>query len=425
MTLAVPAAPVIDYPILTTVGRNGVATTPVAASGRSLTVRLEIMADDPACLVSLIRRAQVDGGVVAVVRNTVRRAQETAAALRSAFPGVEVVLAHSRFLAVDRATRERELRDRLGPPESADRPTGLIVVGTQVLEQSLDVDFDLLVTDLAPADLVLQRLGRLHRHERPSGGRGAMAVPRCVLVGVDDWDAAPPTFDRGSEAVYGRATLLRAAAVLHRRATSSEMIELPADIPFIVHQATDPEIKVPDEWRTEFEDAEAKAALEHQSKVTGAKSYVLDDVPRTNLVNWATLGANRDAEDPKGRARVRDSDDGLEVLVAQTIGGRAHVLPWIERAGGRELPWDDEPDRAVAKALATCSLRLPRHLTHPRIVDQVIRELEGDGRAAWQRSKWLRGELFLFLDEDLTADLAGHRLCYSRDVGLRVEAIDE
>ncbi len=421
-----PAAenqPVLDYPMLTTVGSTGVTTTPVKASGRALSVQLETMPDDPASLVGLLGPALAQGGVVAVVRNTVRRAQETAGLLRQAFPGVDVVLAHSRFLAADRAARERDLRNRLGPPPDAVRPPRMIVVGTQVLEQSLDVDFDLLVTDLAPADLILQRIGRLHRHVRPSDVRGVMTQPRCVLVGAEDWVATPPRFDPGSEAVYGRAALLRSAAVLLPRATTDGTIELPADIPIVVHQASSPGIEIQDSWRADFDVAEVKATREHDARVAGAKTYVLDDLPRTNLVNWATLG-DRDAEAPKGRARVRDSEDGIEVLVAQCIDGRPRLLPWIDRLGDREFSWDAEPDRDIAKALAGCSLRLPRQLTHPRIADDVIGELEVDGRVAWQQSKWLRGELFLFLDGDLTATLAGHLLRYSRDDGLEVEAVD-
>lgn len=417
-------SPVLDYPVLTRVGQSGVTTTPVMASGRSLSVRLETMPDDPTSLVDLIGQALIGGGVVAVVRNTVRRAQEAAGLLRGEFPDAEVVLVHSRFLAVDRAAQERALRDRLGRPPGAHRPSRMIVVGTQVLEQSLDVDFDLLITDLAPADLVLQRVGRLHRHVRPRAERGAMVEPRCFLAGVDDWGAAPPTFDRGSEAVYGRAALLRAGAVLLRYVASPGVIELPRDIPIVVERASSRSVEVPSSWRDSFESAEAKAILDQDAKVAGARTFVLDDLPRTALIGWAAVGGDRDAEETRGRAKVRDGEDGLEVLVAQRIQGRAHVLPWIEEVGGRELPWDDEPDWSTARALATCSLRLPASLTHPRVIEQVIGELEGNGRAAWQQSKWLRGELFLFLDADLTADLAGHRVRYSRDVGLEVEGLD-
>ena len=185
-----------------------------------------------------------------------------------------------------------------------------------------------------------------------------------------------------------------------------------------------PTVAKADDWYALAErvTAEIDAAREHANKVAGARTYELGELPASCLVNWSTLGGSHDAEDPRGRARVRDGDDGLEVLVAQRIRDRAFVLPWIDEQGGREIPWDDEPPQSVARALATSSLRLPRQLTSPWVVDRVITELEGDGRAAWQRSKWLRGELFLFVDENLTADVAGHRLRYSREDGLHIEA---
>ncbi|WP_337661715.1 hypothetical protein [Actinoalloteichus sp. AHMU CJ021] len=124
-----------------------------------------------------------------------------------------VTIAHSRFLACDRAEIDRGLLRRFGPPESApDRPPLHIVVASQVVEQSLDVDFDLMVTDLAPVDLLLQRMGRLHRHTRSRPT--AVSSPRCAIVGVEDWAAEPARAHPGSRRVYGEHLLLRAAALV-------------------------------------------------------------------------------------------------------------------------------------------------------------------------------------------------------------------
>lgn len=99
------------------------------------------------------------------ITNTVDRAQKLFAALLKIVPAdVECTLIHSRFPLDERQNLEKQLTDRFGP--DGKRPKRSIVIATQVLEQSLDLDFDWMITDLAPIDLILQRAGRMHRHHR-------------------------------------------------------------------------------------------------------------------------------------------------------------------------------------------------------------------------------------------------------------------
>lgn len=104
------------------------------------------------------------GARVAVICNLVDAAQTLARRLRSAAPDVTVDLFHARYRFGDRLQREARVFAAYGP----DAPTGgRVLVATQVVEQSLDLCLDWLVTQLCPADLLFQRLGRLHRHSRP------------------------------------------------------------------------------------------------------------------------------------------------------------------------------------------------------------------------------------------------------------------
>ena len=109
------------------------------------------------------------GACVLWIRNTVDEAQETYRALQSANfqGGPPVALLHSRFPFFRREELEADWMNRLGK-NSANRPAGCVLVSTQVAEQSVDIDADLLITDLAPTDMLLQRIGRLWRHERQS-----------------------------------------------------------------------------------------------------------------------------------------------------------------------------------------------------------------------------------------------------------------
>jgi CRISPR-associated endonuclease/helicase Cas3 len=107
------------------------------------------------------------GECVLWIRNTVDEAQETYRALQSANyqGGPSIALLHSRFPFFRREQIENDWMSRLGK-DSTNRPTGCVLVSTQVAEQSVDIDADLLITDLAPTDMLLQRLGRLWRHDR-------------------------------------------------------------------------------------------------------------------------------------------------------------------------------------------------------------------------------------------------------------------
>ena len=148
-------------------------------------------------------------------------------------------VAHSRFMAADRAAKDRWLLDTFGPSSGDEanqrRPDRYVVVASQVAEQSLDIDFDLLVTDLAPVDLILQRLGRLHRHERPHRP-ARLSRPRCLITGAE-WGSDPIKPDPGSVRVYDRYALLRAAAVLLPYLTGERELELPGDIAPLVQAA--------------------------------------------------------------------------------------------------------------------------------------------------------------------------------------------
>ncbi len=121
----------------------------------------------------------------------------------------------------DRAQKEHVLLQRLGKKSTPDTRNHLIVVGTQVLEQSLDIDFDFLITDLCPMDLLLQRLGRLHRHTRKRPAN--VTQPCCAVLGANT-----ETLEEGSRFVYGDWLLLQTKRLL------PNSITLPQDIPMLV-----------------------------------------------------------------------------------------------------------------------------------------------------------------------------------------------
>ncbi|MFC4329190.1 type I-E CRISPR-associated protein Cse1/CasA [Streptomyces andamanensis] len=417
------------YPLLTAVspGREALTVRPDPASDRGTAVVMERVHDDLAALTERLDAELADGGCALVVRNTVGRVLETADALKDRFGEDQVTVVHSRFLAADRAANDATLLARFGP--SGERPARHVVVASQVVEQSLDVSFDLLVTDLAPVDLVLQRMGRLHRHRSPRPDR--LSTPRCLVTGVD-WTASPPAPVAGTQAVYpGDWPLLRSLAAFAPH-LDGVPVRLPHDISPLVQSAYGEEPLGPAAWA----DAMAAAGERHRALLTEkrrrADGFLLGPVRRPGQPVYGWLEAHAgDADDSRtGRAQVRDSEETLEVLVVQRqADGRLTTVPWLDEGredgrGGLELPVDFPPSRRAAEAVAASALTLPGRFSKPWMIDRTIADLEKFLVPAWQAKEcpWLAGELILVLDERCRTRLAGFGLSYSRAEGLRVTA---
>jgi|GEM_PF-849251 len=184
-----------------------------------------------------------DRGCVLVCCTTVPEAQDTYRYLADWFRRVaeeggrppELRLLHSRYRARDRAAIteacERDFGKEGGRPRT-------VLVATQIVEQSLDLDFDLLITDLAPMALLLQRSGRcqrhrdgridLHRERRPDW---AGAAPRVIVLDpVDDQGEFAVPEEWGG--VYDESLLHRTSRLLHAR--GAEPVQIPGDVQALV-----------------------------------------------------------------------------------------------------------------------------------------------------------------------------------------------
>ena len=170
------------YPLLTMVSTDGATEHPVGSRDdrcRILPVRRIASFDETLDYVEQAARLRAS---VTWIRNSVDDAIEAAQGLRAR--KIEVVLLHARFAMGDRLDIEDHVRAVLGPRDTTGRRKGFVLVGTQILEQSLDYDVDAMVTDLAPIDLMIQRAGRLWRHDRPKGSR-PWASPELLVLSPD------------------------------------------------------------------------------------------------------------------------------------------------------------------------------------------------------------------------------------------------
>lgn len=190
------------YPAVSFRNASGIHLQPVAGNPQHKTVYWETLdaMDDPVHIASLAAQAAAQGARVLVVRNTVPAAVATLKALEQLtsaqgddwlfkVDGISTVH-HSRYSRQDRPLLDQAVEAQLGKTRQDSQ--GRVIIGTQTLEQSLDIDADLLITDLCPMDVLLQRLGRLHRHTRPETERPeGYRQPRAWVLTPAGHDLTP------------------------------------------------------------------------------------------------------------------------------------------------------------------------------------------------------------------------------------------
>ena len=299
-------------------------TDPVKENGQDKDVAISAIPEmsDFAAVARQALDAARAGAKVLVIRNTVGYAIQTQTALQElAGPGDDArlfavngipTLHHGRFAAGDRKLLDDAVEQRLGRGESR-QSGGVVVVGTQTLEQSLDIDADLLLTDLCPADVLLQRIGRLHRHRenrRPEG----YARPQCVVLTPPEGDLAP-LLQSGRNAnglgphgmVYPSLQMLEAT---RRLIDAHPQWRIPAMNRALVERATHPQAlaaitdELGDEWR--------------QHAIAVAGGHIADaQIARNSLIrrDKSLFTDNRETlfHDNEENIRTRLGDDRLEL----------------------------------------------------------------------------------------------------------------
>jgi CRISPR-associated endonuclease/helicase Cas3 len=290
--LSLAAAEALPYPAV----RTPVGVHPIAGTGRSKSVTIEWIEgfEDTAVLPRIVEAIQ-NGARILVVCNTVGRANGLLRAIEadgrcppSALFSVSGVACphHGRFTRAHRELLDAEIGKRLGVAS----PNGpLLLIGTQTLEQSLDIDADLLVTDLCPMDVLLQRIGRLHRHRR-SARPSIFAAPHVLVRSPQGFDLSAALRSNGDlRAPAGIGLVYADGRVLQR--TMDELrvrghIEIPRDNRALVERTTHPEAleRLGDPWRQHGAQVEGNAMAMRRAAETGAND---DSLPFGELAYGA------------------------------------------------------------------------------------------------------------------------------------------
>lgn len=389
------------YPLITYSDVGEVKQVTVFKKQKNKQVSINKLNDD--ALIDLLESSLSDGGVAGIIINTVKRAQAIYQIVSEKFGEENVELLHSSFIATHRIKKEKQLMADIG--RDAIRPDKKIVIGTQVIEQSLDIDFDILVTDLAPMDLLLQRIGRLHRHDilRPK----KLEKPAVYVLGTsDDFE-----FESGSKVVYGDYLLMRTQYYLPKQ------ISIPSDISCLVQKVySEDELALGEAYQKAKEAQTSMLAKKEGS----AKTFRLEKPnarSKKNIIGWLN-NANPDDSEEKGNAQVRDSADCIEVVVVAKSEDGITLI-------GDEALLDVSKD---AKRMATHTLRLPMALTARWSIDDTIRDLETYNRKYlfdWQEQMWLKGTLGIVFDNNKQFVLNGYLLTYDEALGLIYEKEEE
>lgn len=372
-------------------------------------LKIAYLDEDPNVVMAKVEAKIANGGVAGIIVNTVKRAQQFAKLVPD---DIEYLVLHSAFLATDRSNKETKLQDLIG--KDGKRPKKYIVIGTQVLEQSLDIDFDVLFTDIAPMDLLLQRAGRLHRREiaRPKGlEESLMYVLKPEGEGYGD----------ANEAIYEKYYLQKTEAFLPK------VVKLPDDISVLVQKVYDP---ATDEQVDNLKDAKedsdnhfAKEKRKAESFQVGEPVYPDDpeDLTDESWVEDLTIHGWLDwdqgqLDENQAIAAVRDIRETVEVILLKEVDKENYLL------GNENRKVKEIMDRRGDKEIAQEVIRLPGVLTLD--INKSIKALETltiKNFPEWQNSPWLKGSLALVLDENNETTFAGYRLKYSQEIGLTHE----
>jgi CRISPR-associated endonuclease/helicase Cas3 len=326
-----------------------------------------------------------EGGCACWITNSVKRAQQIFQAVDEIAPSnTDRMILHARYPLSQRQVIEKQLIEKYGPDKSKRPPSG-IVIGTQVLEQSLDLDFDAMVSDLAPIDLLLQRAGRLHRHAETK--RPANLQSPCFVINIPRGDDQTPiiTMDKY---IYAEYFPLRTIAVLCERKT----LQLPADFRGLVEEVYD---ILPVEMDQNTRNAFDKLTKDEANAKGEAKLRLLPDPDPEDLFTGQIA-----------QMSFTESETNASWIVAQTRLGEmsVNVIPLEDLGEAASIPGSDITLKKGLAASRDDQLKMLQsglRISQIEVVKAVLCQ-KADLPVLFTKSPLLRDYLPLWLKEGKT-----------------------
>lgn len=336
-----------DYPLVTQLSATALVETKIATRE---SVKRRVMVErlpDEAAAMAVIRQAVANGQCICWIRNTVKDAHQAYQQLAEQpwMDDDKLTLFHSRYAMADRQRIELDVLSRFGKTSGHIKRQGQALIATQVVEQSLDLDFDVMISDLAPIDLLIQRAGRLQRHIRSVNGDLMEAnakdqrPPPCLhLLAPDSDHAKDKTWLRtmlpGTQAVYPHVGQLWLTL---RALLKNAGFAMPEDARTLIEAVYAKEVQ--DDIPAELEQASSEAAAEqHAMQGMGAFNCL-----RLGKGYTRSSAGHNGGWDEEVRIPTRLSNDSITVALA-TLGDNGLI------------PYAWHQDRKNAWALSQISL---------------------------------------------------------------------
>ncbi len=394
---------VSNYPLVTTVSADSVTATPVETREdryRNLAVRAVGSIDAALAHVSEMASR---GAAVAWIRNSVDDAIEAAGALQAM--ALSPVLLHARFAMGDRLDIEKHVRETLGRNSDTTKRQGFVLVGTQILEQSLDYDVDAMITDLAPVDLIIQRAGRLWRH---TDRKGRPVDAPELLVFAPDWQIVEDQnwyaqVSKRAAAVYGHHGLVwRSAKTL----SETGCIETPGGVRALIESVYGPDTldDVPEPLRRASNKATGREFAAFS--IAGANLLKVDNGYDGNNVNWAP-----------------------DTVTPTRLGDPVTVFRLGKVEGDHVVPWCTADDRNIRRSWALSEVSLSqRKAVGVLEPDATLAKLITLAKADWP--EWEQDQPLLLVEKQndtwcgqvIDRDKNNRSALYTPEIGLRIVA---
>ncbi|MCK9229449.1 MAG: CRISPR-associated helicase Cas3' [Syntrophales bacterium] len=320
------------YPMITSYTKEtGLCETPIESMPQRRCSVKVLLIDEEVEIINRIVEAIEKGHCVCWIRNTVYDALDGYERLKRKVHKNSVMLFHARFTLGDRLDIENEALRAFGKTSTESMRRGKVLVATQVVEQSLDLDFDLLITDLAPMDLLIQRGGRLHRHARDEKGNPIQEGPDrrespCMIIygpwpeenADSDWFKS--FFPKAAFVYPSHGCLWLSAKLLSEK----KHLTMPDDARMLIEAAFSESAETIPE-SLQHRDQQAEAKWQADKTLAHINMLKLDEGYEATVTQWR--------EDMKTPTRL----GAMETAVRLACWDGAKLTPWYPH---KRFPWD-------------------------------------------------------------------------------------